>query len=124
MGMTIDDHIEILKSYHNSFSGFTGYAGNFKETIDVAVDIMNKYQKITQIVEGEEVYTKEEITNIFNDWYYTKDEVTAMLKELKTEIEELDTYDIERTHGLIEDGYVTTDVSDIIQQKINALKEE
>ena len=50
MGMTIDDHIEILKSYHNSFSGFTGYAGNFKETIDVAVDIMNKYRRIQEIM--------------------------------------------------------------------------
>lgn len=52
-----------------------------------------------------------------------KDEVIAMLKELKREIEKLDIYEIERKHGLIEDGYVTTDVSDIIQQKINNLKE-
>lgn len=52
-----------------------------------------------------------------------KTEFIAMLTELQQEIEELDTYDIERTHGLIEDGYVTTDISDIIQQKIDKLKE-
>jgi len=43
MGMTIDEHIEVLKSYHN---GFTGYAGNLQDSIDVAVDIMRKYQKL------------------------------------------------------------------------------
>jgi len=43
MGMTIDAHIEVLKSYHN---GFTGYAGNLQDSIDVAVDIMRKYQKL------------------------------------------------------------------------------
>lgn len=73
--------------------------------------------------EGEEVYTKEEIANMFNDWYYTKDEVIAILTELKQEIKKLDTYDIERKHGLIEDGYVAEDVNKIIQEKINSLKE-
>lgn len=48
----------------------------------------------------------------------------AMLTDIRLEIEELDTYDIERTHGLIEDSYVTTDVRDIIQQKIDALREQ
>ena len=47
--MTVDEHIKILKSYHN---GFTGQAGNLQDSIDVAVDIMNKYQKIVQIVEN------------------------------------------------------------------------
>lgn len=47
MGMTIDNHIEVLKSYHN---GFTGYAGNLQESIAVAVDIMNKYQRIQEIM--------------------------------------------------------------------------
>ena len=54
---------------------------------------------------------------------YTKNVVIAMLTELQLEIEKLDTYDIERTHGLIEDSYVTKDVSGIIQQKIDKLKE-
>jgi hypothetical protein len=46
MGMTIDDHIEVLKSYHH---GFTGCAGNLQDSIDVAVDIMHKYQKIAEL---------------------------------------------------------------------------
>lgn len=49
MGMTIDDHIKRLKSYHN---GFTGQAGNLQESIDVAVDIMRKYQKIKRIIKA------------------------------------------------------------------------
>jgi len=47
MGMTIDEHIEVLKSYHN---GFTGYAGNLQDSIDVAIATMQKYQKIEQIM--------------------------------------------------------------------------
>jgi hypothetical protein len=45
--MTIEDHIEVLKSYHH---GFTGCAGNLQDSINVAVDIMCKYQKIEQIL--------------------------------------------------------------------------
>ena len=52
MGMTIDEHIEVLKSYHN---GFTGWAGNLQDSIDVAVDIMRKYQKIEQIIRSYDV---------------------------------------------------------------------
>lgn len=48
MGMSIDDHIEALKSYNH---GFTGCAGNLQDSINVAVDIMCKYQKIEQICE-------------------------------------------------------------------------
>ena len=44
--MTIDDHIKVLKSYYH---GFTGCAGNLQDSIDVAVDIMHKYQKIEEI---------------------------------------------------------------------------
>ena len=47
MGMSIDNHIEVLKSYHN---GFTGWASNIQDSIDVALDIMRKYQKIQEIV--------------------------------------------------------------------------
>lgn len=47
MGMTIEEHIEVLKSYHH---GFTGCAGNLQDSIDVAVDIMSKYQKIQEII--------------------------------------------------------------------------
>lgn len=48
MGMTIDDHIEVLKSYNH---GFTAQAGNLQDSIDVAVDTMCKYQKIEKIIE-------------------------------------------------------------------------
>ena len=53
MGMTVDGHIEVLKSYHH---GFTGCAGNLQDSIDVAIDTMRKYQKIVDIVSlnGEE----------------------------------------------------------------------
>lgn len=53
---------------------------------------------------------------------YTKADMEAMLEEIKQEIKKLDTYDIERTHGLIEDAYVIEDVNNAIQQKINSLK--
>ena len=49
MGMSIDNHIEILKSCQYGF-GFTGYAGNLQDSIDVAVDIMCKYQKIQEVI--------------------------------------------------------------------------
>ena len=52
-----------------------------------------------------------------------KADMVAMLTDIQLEIKELDTYDIERTHGLIEDAYVTTDVNDIIQRRIDKLKE-
>ena len=47
MGMTIDDHIEVLKSYNH---GFTGCAGNLQDSINVAIDTMRKYQRIEDIV--------------------------------------------------------------------------
>lgn len=47
MKMSIDDHIEVLKSYHH---GFTGYAGNLQKSINVAIDTMRKYQKIQAII--------------------------------------------------------------------------
>lgn len=43
MEMTIEKHIEVLSSYNH---GFTGYAGNLQDSIDVAIDTMRKYQKL------------------------------------------------------------------------------
>lgn len=54
----------------------------------------------------------------------TKRQMVSMLTELQTEIEELDTYDIERVHGLIENGYISTEVENLIQQRIDKLKEK
>lgn len=48
MGMTIEDHIEVLKSYNH---GFTGCAGNLQDSIDAAIDTMRKYQRIQEVLE-------------------------------------------------------------------------
>lgn len=53
-----------------------------------------------------------------------KADMVAMLTEIQLEIEELDTYDVERTHGLIENAYISEEVDNIIQQKIDKLKGE
>lgn len=53
MGKLIDDHIKVLKSYYN---GFSGWVSDIQDSIDVAVDIMRKYQKIEQILNDR--YTK------------------------------------------------------------------
>ena len=49
MGMTIDDHIEVLKSYNH---GFTGYAGNLQDSVDFAIDTMHKYQQIQEMMDS------------------------------------------------------------------------
>ena len=48
MVMTIDKTIEELKAYHH---GFTGYAGDFKQTIDNAIEMAEKYKKIEKVLE-------------------------------------------------------------------------
>lgn len=53
-----------------------------------------------------------------------KADLAAMILEIQTEIEELNTYDVERTHGLIENAYISEEVDNIIQQKIDKLKGE
>ena len=83
--------------------------GEDYESLEYAISFLKTDEAYQLMYEGVDVYDK--------------DTVAWMFRELQLEIEKLDTYDIERTHGLIEDGYVTTDVSDIIQQKIDKLKE-
>lgn len=51
-----------------------------------------------------------------------KADLEAILVELQLKIEELDTYDVERTHGLIENAYISEEVDNIIQQKIDKLR--
>lgn len=48
-----------------------------------------------------------------------KADMVAMLTEIQLEIEKLNTYDVERVHGLIENGYISEEVDNIIQQKID-----
>lgn len=54
---------------------------------------------------------------------YTKDEVMTMLEELKTEFEEYEPKWAENEDQLIASNRTWDDFDDIIQQKINALKE-
>lgn len=49
MKQTIDEAMKVLNSYHN---GFSGYASNIQDSIDVAIDIMHKYQKIKQALDS------------------------------------------------------------------------
>lgn len=66
MGMTIEEIQQCLKEYH---SGFTGYAGNFQEVVDGALDIMHKYQQLQTDYENR-----------------LKADMMAMLKELKYDL--------------------------------------
>lgn len=49
--MEIDEHIKMLESCE---LGFTGYVSNFQDTIDVAIDVMKRYQKIDKILDKSE----------------------------------------------------------------------
>lgn len=55
MGMSIDEAIEDLhaiQAYYNDDTqdGYIGFAKEDNESVDVAIEIMRKYQKIEQIV--------------------------------------------------------------------------
>ena len=91
MEMTIDNHIEVLKSYNH---GFTGYAGNLQDSIDVAVNIMRKYQMFQADYEAR-----------------LKADMVAILEDLNLEIDEMFV-------GRID--YTIDKIQDLIQQKINA----
>ena len=103
MGMTIDDHIEVLKSYSH---GFTGYAGNLQDSIDVAMDTMRKYQ---QLQADYETRLKADMVAIFT-------ELQVGIGEHINPSNHTDSY---------EDGWSEGAewCIDYIQQKINSLKE-
>lgn len=69
MGMKIDDHIEVLKSYNH---GFTGYAGNLQDSIDVAIDTMRRYQKILKILNSSIYFENGKV------YSYTYDDTTRL----------------------------------------------
>ena len=103
MGMSIDEHIEVLKSYSH---GFTGYAGNLQNSINVAIDTMHKYQMFqTKYVER------------------LKADLKAILVELQLEIEELDVSDVVPEY---QDGAEETKeyIANMIEEKINSLEED
>ena len=64
MGMMIDEAIEdmlAIQSYYNDETqdGYVGFAKEDNESVDLAIDIMRKYQEIEQIVEdryGKPIY--------------------------------------------------------------------
>lgn len=53
-GITIEEAKEILKAYD---FGFTGYAGSLKDAIDSVLPIVEKHQKIEQILYCHNRYT-------------------------------------------------------------------
>ena len=107
MGMTIEEIQRCLKEYH---SGFTGYAGNFQEVVDGALDIMCKYQQLQADYESR-----------------LKADMVAMLTDIQTEIKELwdNRYDVWLDNQYyIGKSDTLGEVDEVIQQKIDALKGE
>lgn len=78
MGTPIDNHIKILKSYHN---GFSGWVSNIQDSIDVAVDIMHKYQKIEQIMKSKKM-------NALDIGLLIPKDMACVLHEIKEVIED------------------------------------
>ena len=78
MGKLIDNHIKILKSYHN---GFSGWVSNIQDSIDVAVDIMHKYQKIEQIMKSKKM-------NALDIGLLIPKDMACVLHEIKEVIED------------------------------------
>lgn len=111
MGMTINDEInKIVEQVTETHEKF------IFETIKPFCE---------SVVEME--ISKEDLSHALLLWQNydkrLKSDMVAMLTEIQTEIEELDTHDVERFHGLIENAYISEEVDNIIQQKIDKLKE-
>lgn len=98
MGMTIDNAIKHMEQARYDYCEYWEETRNDTTiAFDIAIDTMRKYQQLQADYETR-----------------LKADMVAMLTEIQLEIEELDT----PSNG---DAYMTC--SDIIQQKINALKE-
>ena len=94
MGMSIDKTIEL-------FNGLECHTPQAKDARDVAIDTMRKYQMMQADYEAR-----------------LKADMVAMLTEIQLEIEELDPNPELSTYYAAID-----DCSNLIQQKINSLKE-
>ena len=102
MGMTIDKTIEF-------FNGLECHTPQAKDARDVAIDTMRKYQMMQADYEAR-----------------LKADLEAILVELQLEIEELDSragYDGNGMPTFSTDYIRKKKVNELIQQKINALKE-
>jgi len=99
MGMTIDKAIEF-------FNGLECHTPQAKDARDVAIDTMRKYQQLQADYENR-----------------LKADMVAMLTDIQLEIEELDVSDVVPEY---QDGAEETReyISDLLQQKIDALKGE
>lgn len=114
-----EHHIKVLEQFLHDYQEW-GEDIELEKTIKYAISSLKTDLKYDLLYEGEDIYTKEEITNMFNDWYYTKDEVITILTELQSEIEEMDSREHEcdfATPWCIDKGVVV----EIIQEKISAL---
>lgn len=131
MGMSErEHHIKVLEQFLQDYQEW-GEDLELEKTIKYAISSLKTDLKYDLMYEGEDVYTMEEIANMFNDWYYTKDEVITVLKELKQEIEELNMHgsiqlqSYRQKTGRYRQGFERAQnlSTKIIQEKITSLKE-
>ena len=100
MGMTIDKTIEF-------FNGLECHTPQAKDARDVAIDTMRKYQMMQADYEAR-----------------LKADMVAMLTEIKLECEENTVrWYVGRVDGKSDDVVLIDTLNEIIEQKINALKE-
>ena len=96
--MSREEIVETLKTMVFGPQAFKRFNAKERESLDYAIFSLKTDKAYQLMYEGEDVYTKADMV--------------AMLTELHTEIEELPMY------------YDPLDISDLIQQKIDMLKEK
>lgn len=94
--MTINNHIEILKSYHN---GFTGWVSNIQDSIDVAIDTMRKYQQL-------EDFARWVATEVIDEemWTYNHLAFAELACRKLVQLGIMQESDGEYTYEVVEDG--------------------